>query len=950
MAPQTNDNKPMYAKDEKALCFHGELLYDAKITDVKKTDPKETKSPYHYKVHYKGWKNTWDDWVPQDRLRKNTEENRELAANLRQQAALKAGPKVTGKTRRGQGSEIGSGRGSEERTSSVPAAGGRGSKRTRDNDLEKVGGDFPSHKRTRTRVFHSRDDDNVPRLNMMSWTAGSPKDKDLEKASAKDIPAPNLDTKDDDDDLDEPPIADDEEEVEPSPSLERQSNDPVDLRQFLYVPRKAAVKATNALANTNWNKASVATSPARKKKTTRQNPPKSSNAATKEKTIAATSSNHNLSAGVSNNQLSTSKAAKSSTNDADVVGGKRSANVGKKSGATQGQPKVLQYSDYGRSKAHSLPYRTAGSSRVRNNKVLSSLELGDEEIADAEDEESEDDVVTSVRRSVQTAAAVSDAKSKSVAKRNNEGRRSQQITQSPSGFAKSPRTLRSSITTTPAPRQLRSCTDAMTPKQPLRPWNIKDTTNYTPADIDRLLAQPAPKDGPEFLSHSSWEKRTTFHAPLISGTTYLEEEAIDEELRSARKDAAPAGGAPGQPLEVDPPGSSTPFDALKFPYRLIEKINRDGDRFPAGWTEENLMCIPDHCAVWIREELLVKLPFSALEGRPPWVLKEVPDYAPFWEQYERENEAEIINAFAARARMRCNGDDHALLDLAIAAGDRAFESAAQASRSIGTATFNDFRTEGCRMCATHGVSCDGVTPDPGPRTQDSGRGFGFSPASRRGQHPVLQFARIAQFPTRDFDLEQGICTYLTMHSQEDAFYLRPSIRINVPDHLKNLLVDDWENVTKSLLLVPLPSQAPANYIIDEYFNAEKMNRRLCSPEADILEEFCAGLKMYFEKAVGKILLYRFERSQLAEVRKLWESGRYKEWEGKGPGDCYGAEHLTRMIVNLPEMIAQTNMDAEAVSRLKTELSKFSTWLSRNSAKYFCAKYEKPSAEYIENAR
>lgn len=57
-----------------------------------------------------------------------------------------------------------------------------------------------------------------------------------------------------------------------------------------------------------------------------------------------------------------------------------------------------------------------------------------------------------------------------------------------------------------------------------------------------------------------------------------------------------------------------------------------------------------------------------------------------------------------------------------------------------------------------------------------------------------------------------------------------------------------------------------------------------------------------------------------------------------------------MIVNLPEMVAQTNMDAESVARLKTELSKFSTWLSRNSAKFFCAKYEKPSAEYLENAR
>lgn len=88
---------------------------------------------------------SWDDWVPQDRLRKLTDDNRELANNLRRevlaQSAPKAPPKTTSKSRRGQGSEFGSGRGSEER-SSAPITGGRGSKRARDNDIEKVG-DFP---------------------------------------------------------------------------------------------------------------------------------------------------------------------------------------------------------------------------------------------------------------------------------------------------------------------------------------------------------------------------------------------------------------------------------------------------------------------------------------------------------------------------------------------------------------------------------------------------------------------------------------------------------------------------------------------------------------------------------------------------------------------------------------------------------------------------------------
>lgn len=48
----------MYQKDERALCFHGELLYEAKVLEIKRKDPKDKSSPYEYRVHYKGWKAT----------------------------------------------------------------------------------------------------------------------------------------------------------------------------------------------------------------------------------------------------------------------------------------------------------------------------------------------------------------------------------------------------------------------------------------------------------------------------------------------------------------------------------------------------------------------------------------------------------------------------------------------------------------------------------------------------------------------------------------------------------------------------------------------------------------------------------------------------------------------------------------------------------------------------
>lgn len=50
--------QPMYQKDEKTLCFHGELLYEAKVLEVRRLDSKDKTSPHEYRVHYKGWKNS----------------------------------------------------------------------------------------------------------------------------------------------------------------------------------------------------------------------------------------------------------------------------------------------------------------------------------------------------------------------------------------------------------------------------------------------------------------------------------------------------------------------------------------------------------------------------------------------------------------------------------------------------------------------------------------------------------------------------------------------------------------------------------------------------------------------------------------------------------------------------------------------------------------------------
>ena len=137
---------------------------------------------------------------------------------------------------------------------------------------------------------------------------------------------------------------------------------------------------------------------------------------------------------------------------------------------------------------------------------------------------------------------------------------------------------------------------------------------------------------------------------------------------------------------------------------------------------------------------------------------------------------------------------------------------------------------------------------------------------------------------------------LTQTEQEEIFTSRPAVRIPISDHLKALLVDDWENVTKNLSLVPLPSEHPVTEILSNYYEEEKLKRRAGSAEADLLQEIVAGIKEYFNQSLGRILLYRFEREQYFEVRKLWEEGKGgEEWEGKGAADAYGAEHLSRLF-------------------------------------------------------
>jgi len=80
------DHPLTFSEDEKVLCFHGPLIYEAKILKGELWENKQIEKDNgpHYYVHYKGWKQTWDEWVPESRVLKYND------VNLKRQSELKA--------------------------------------------------------------------------------------------------------------------------------------------------------------------------------------------------------------------------------------------------------------------------------------------------------------------------------------------------------------------------------------------------------------------------------------------------------------------------------------------------------------------------------------------------------------------------------------------------------------------------------------------------------------------------------------------------------------------------------------------------------------------------------------------------------------------------------------------------------------------------------------------
>ncbi|SAL99404.1 hypothetical protein [Absidia glauca] len=166
---------------------------------------------------------------------------------------------------------------------------------------------------------------------------------------------------------------------------------------------------------------------------------------------------------------------------------------------------------------------------------------------------------------------------------------------------------------------------------------------------------------------------------------------------------------------------------------------------------------------------------------------------------------------------------------------------------------------------------------------------------------------------------------MKMEEEEEA---EGAFQLDMPQSLKDILVEDWENITKENLLVHLPAKPTVSDILDRYHSQRKeMNGD--DGDDEMLKQTIQGLKLYFHHLLGSMLLYRSERKQYSQMGG----------SDKNVADIYGAQHLLRLFVELPTLIEQTNVDTETSELLKTTFMDILIFLNDNEKDLFVKDYQ-----------
>ena len=139
-----------------------------------------------------------------------------------------------------------------------------------------------------------------------------------------------------------------------------------------------------------------------------------------------------------------------------------------------------------------------------------------------------------------------------------------------------------------------------------------------------------------------------------------------------------------------------------------------------------------------------------------------------------------------------------------------------------------------------------------------------------------------------------------------------------------------------------PMPLTAHQVLDCFMETRSSLQGCSAAQLTQLQATVDGLRLYFNKALPRVLLYRQEREQYEAL-----SQRYPETEMV---DLYGAEHLLRLFVRLPVLLASAAMTQMETKRVQARLSEFLKFMQKNSQELFPPRRYQAAAKVLEELR
>ena len=199
------------------------------------------------------------------------------------------------------------------------------------------------------------------------------------------------------------------------------------------------------------------------------------------------------------------------------------------------------------------------------------------------------------------------------------------------------------------------------------------------------------------------------------------------------------------------------------------------------------------------------------------------------------------------------------------------------------------------------------------RTKEGRRAAAAAAAAEEGAPPPGTSARAA--------LETGAADGVAADGGDDQLKLPPLSR-----DIRLVVAHDWEQIVgKPIHWAPLPRKPCVADLLQTY----AATKRQGGAHGQAWRDFAGALISYFDAALPRLLLYRQERQQY-DLRA----------RGRGaPSRLYGAEHLVRLIIKLPKLLAQTNLTKGEIPRLKRKIEDLLKYLRQNRARLFLQAYQ-----------